>query len=68
MSDLTEIEALAEVYAQIEGNLDEYLACKKDPKLDQVEGHYMGYNAEAQVMIEMLKERGFIVAKLTDIK
>jgi len=55
-------EALAEVWAIMDGKGQKFLACKADIALDDVEGTYTGYLAEASYAIECLEHRGFTVA------
>lgn len=56
-----EAHALAEVWASICGNLDEFLACKSNIELEGKLGHYEGYMAEAEEMIKRLATRGFYI-------
>jgi hypothetical protein len=55
-------EALAEVWAVVDGKIELFLACKADSDLDDIEGTYTGYLAEASYAIECLERRGFTVA------
>lgn len=58
---MTAREALAEAWASMDGKLEKFRACKADPVLEDEMGHYEGYLADAQSMIERLKARGFDV-------
>lgn len=56
-----EVEALADVWASIDGRADRFWACKADRNAEQTEGYYAGYTAEAAEMIKRLRTRGFVV-------
>jgi hypothetical protein len=56
------IEALADAWASIDGKIEQFRAGKGAPSLeDEQGGHYSGYMAEAQEMMERLLRRGFIL-------
>lgn len=54
-------EALAEVWAAIDGKRDKFIACRSNKGLDRQEGHYIGYLIEAEAMRNLLEKRGFII-------
>ena len=59
-------EALAEAWASIDGKLREFRAGKKAPNTHlEPGGHYSGYMADAEEMLERLESRGFVVVKGT---
>jgi len=57
-------EALAEVWASIDGKLDAFRR-ERDESMEwddsRFTGHYIGYMEDAAEMIRRLKARGFIV-------
>jgi hypothetical protein len=55
------VEALAEAWASMDGNLDKFRAGKGLSVADQPGGHFSGYIADAEAMIERLEARGFTV-------
>jgi hypothetical protein len=57
-------EALAEVWAIMDGKGERFLACKADSDLDDIDGTYTGYLAEASYAVECLERRGFTVAPM----
>jgi len=59
-------EALAESWAAIDGKLDEFRACKADMKLDDTEGYYQGYLSDTHILLNNLRERGFMVAPIEE--
>lgn len=64
MTYLCPAEALAEVWASIDGKADRFLANRADRSLDRTDGSYPGYLYEAEEMIRRLEKRGFtVVAK-----
>lgn len=46
-----DIERVAAAWASIDGKTDRYNACKADPAVEDVEGHYHGYFAEARELL-----------------
>lgn len=46
------IEAVARAWAGIDGKGDAFEACRKDPALEEVQGHFLGYLAEAEELLE----------------
>ena len=55
------IEVVAEAWASIDGKLDLFRTCKIDPELEEVEGRYGGYMADALALISRIEERGFVI-------
>jgi len=55
------IEALAAVWASIDGKLDRFEACKADADLDMVDGYWSGYMVEAEEALARLEARGFTI-------
>jgi hypothetical protein len=49
------IEKVARAWASIDGKLDQFEACKKDPIRDRTQGYYRGYREDAR---ELLKRSG----------
>ena len=68
MSDRTDttVEALAEVWASIDGKLEAFRANKADRLLDRTIGHYRGYMEDAREMISRLEKRGFTVVPMAE--
>lgn len=60
-------EALAEVWAIIDGKGERFRACKADIALDDADGTYTGYLAEASYAIECLERRGFTITRLLEV-
>lgn len=61
-------EALAEVWAVMDGKRDRFFACKGDIALDDTDGTYSGYLAEASYAIECLERRGFTITRRLEIE
>ena len=62
--DSAAVEALAEAWASMDGKAEKFRACKADREAEMKMGHYRGYLADAEGMIERLEDRGYtIVAK-----
>lgn len=66
---MSAVEALAEAWASMDGKLGQFQAGKRAKTLiEEVEqhgGHYGGYMADAESMIERLQARGYDVTPLT---
>jgi hypothetical protein len=62
--ELRRAEALAEVWAVIDGKGPEFRACREIRELEDKLGHYGGYVAEARSMIRRLEARGYSVVAL----
>ncbi len=58
---MSEIEAIAEVWASIDGKLREFALGRAG---DDAEGYYEGYLAEATEMLGRLLDRGFQVVPI----
>lgn len=57
-------EALAEVWATMDGKREKFLRCKGDREADENdEGYYAGYISDAEGMIEGLREKGFVLVR-----
>ncbi len=56
-------EALADAWASIDGRMRLFRRCKSDRKLEDVEGRYEGYMADAGELKRRLARRGFIIIK-----
>jgi len=72
MSEKPEVEALAEVWASIDGRLESFQRERelKEPLGNLLDdptfmGHYVGYIAEAEEMIRRLNDRGFTITPLS---
>jgi len=53
MTDARElVEQVARAWASMDGNADRFDACKADPSLDETEGRYIGYMADAEALME----------------
>jgi len=64
---MTEQEALAEAWASIDGKLEKFLAGKDVSIIeDEPGGHYSGYMAEAEELIQRLHKRGFKIVPVSD--
>jgi len=61
--EMQAVEAVAESWASIDGRLGLFRSCKVDPSLEDVEGRYGGYMADAYAMVENLRRRGFTVCR-----
>lgn len=60
-------EALAEVWATMDGKREEFAYGKTDRKTDEWHGgYYAGYMADAEGMIEGLREKGFVLVRAED--
>ncbi|TNC14892.1 hypothetical protein FF100_04775 [Methylobacterium terricola] len=60
------IDALADSWASIDGKRGEYRAGKGAVTiLDEPGGHFTGYQADAQSMIDRLRRRGWDVTPLS---
>jgi hypothetical protein len=59
-----EAEAIADAWASIDGKLDKFRAGKGMRLEDEPGGHYSGYMAEAEEMINRLRARGYLVVHL----
>lgn len=57
------IEALAESWASIDGNLERFRATKGEVLREGADGTYAGYMAEAAEMARRLKSRGYVVER-----
>jgi hypothetical protein len=57
--ELARVEAVAEAWASIDGKLEGYFRCKADRSLEDVEGYYLGYIAEAGELIRRIERRGY---------
>lgn len=58
------IEALAEVWASMDGKLDDFRAGKSAKSIeDEPGGYFSGYMSEADEAIHRLAERGFHIVK-----
>jgi hypothetical protein len=59
------VEALAEAWASIDGNVAPFLKGKRatspEEEYEEHGGHYSGYIAEAEEMLTRLLKRGFIL-------
>lgn len=55
------VEAVAEAWASIDGRLDLFQCCKADAELEEVEGRYGGYMADAVALISRIEARGFVI-------
>ena len=53
------VEALADAWASIDGRLGKFRKGKTAKSITAYGGHYAGYMAEAEEMIERLKARGW---------
>lgn len=53
------IEALAESWASQDGRTERFFACKASQELDDKDGAYSGYMADAQSLLERVQRRGF---------
>lgn len=58
----TAIEALADAWASIDGNLDDFRAGKTAPSIEDFGGHYAGYIEDAKELAKRLQARGFWIA------
>jgi hypothetical protein len=56
------IHAVAESMASQDGRLDDFKACQVDEALDEIEGRYSGYIADAEGLIENIERRGFVLS------
>lgn len=48
------IERVAESWSSIDGKEEEFRQGKRDPKFEEVHGHYEGYMAEAEELLERM--------------
>lgn len=66
MSERTAIDAVAEAWASIDGNLQkyEYEKANEDAIETSLWGHYEGYQAEAVEMIHRIEARGYKLVRL----
>jgi hypothetical protein len=62
--DLTAIEALAEAWASIDGELEKFRAERS--AADYGSGTYVGYLEEAKELIKRIERRGYTVAPLSE--
>jgi len=60
---MTEIGAVAEVWASIDGRLEVF---RHGRDTDDIQGHYEGYIADAKEFIDRLKTRGYQVMRVID--
>lgn len=61
---LNAVDAIADVWASIDGNLTEFRRGRTAKHIWAFGGHYAGYQAEAEEMIRRLKERGYGLRRL----
>ncbi|MEP3668988.1 MAG: hypothetical protein ABJN42_19870 [Roseibium sp.] len=45
-------ERVARAWAEIDGRADRFDACKSDPEIEDIEGRYEGYMAEAEALLK----------------
>lgn len=66
VSEMEEIEALAESWAFMDGKVEEFKDCKISKSLEDEYGHYGGYMADAEEMIKRLERRGYYLKKFEE--
>lgn len=59
-------EAVAEAWASIDGKLEKFRRGRTAKSISAYGGHYAGYLADAEELIERIKERGYVLAPATD--
>lgn len=64
----SDIEALADAWASIDGKLDKFRRGKTAKNIMAYGGHYAGYLADAEEMIERLARRGYVLRKSANPK
>lgn len=64
----SDVEALADAWASIDGKLDLFRRGKTAKSIMAYGGHYAGYTADAEEMIERLARRGYVLRKSTHPK
>jgi len=62
------IYALAAAWASMDGKLEHFAAERNMSIWDAPTGHYEGYMAEAEEMIDRLRTRGFQIVPITETK
>lgn len=58
---MTAVEALAEAWASIDGKLPAFRAGRNISVFEDKTGHYAGYIADAEELIQRLRGRGYEV-------
>ena len=67
--DKDAVDAVAEAWASVDGNLDEYNESKDAPKHDaERDDYYENYQSNAAELIHDLEDRGYLVIRDTRLK